>query len=272
MKRYRTGKDYPRRIRGVLAATGLAALLGIGPAMAQDSAQNEANNPLTPKITLNLHDYYVPRMFDLGDEWSNQLLFRGVIPFKAFGRGQLFRFTLPVVSAPQFPSGRDVGLGDLTVMDIIPFKRGAMEYGLGPLLVLPTASEDSLGAGKWQAGLVGLAVASRPKGILGALVTWQASFAGEDDRDDVQLLTVQPLILRNFPGGWYLRSTAIMNFNLENGDYAVPVGLGLGRVVPVNPGTTANFFLEPQYTVSHEGSGQPEWQIFAGVNFQFDLK
>ena len=30
-----------------------------------------------------------------------------------------------------------------------------------------------------------------------------------------------------------------------------------------------NIFLEPQFSILHEGSGQPKVQLFAGINLQF---
>ncbi|WP_313534276.1 hypothetical protein [Haematobacter sp.] len=254
------------RLVPYLVACALA--LSANLTQAQQLDQNEANNPLTPKITLNLHDYYVPRFYDLDDRWANQLLFRGVIPFEAFGRGQLFRFTLPIATAPNFTSGHKTGLGDLTIMNIVPFASGKVDYGVGALLVLPTASDDLLGAGKWQAGLAGLVIAPETWGILGGLVTWQTSFAGDGDREDVHLLTVQPIANYNLPNGWYLRSGATWNFDLQNGDYAIPVGFGAGRVIPISRTTTINLFIEPQYTLWHEGPAQPKWQVFAGINIQ----
>ena len=48
----------------------------------------------------------------------------------------------------------------------------------------------------------------------------------------------------------------------------MPVGLGAGKVMQMGK-VTANFFVEPQYTVYHYGEQVPHWQIFAGMNFQF---
>ncbi len=237
------------------------------------NSQNESNNPLTPKITLNVHDYYVPSFYGLDDRQANQLLLRGVIPHKLFDAPQLFRFTLPIAEAPTFPDGTDSGLGDLTLIDWFMFKGGGLEFGVGPLLVAPTASTEALGAGKWQAGAAGIVVAAREWGILGSLVTFQQSFAsqgGDTDRDDVSLLTVQPLAIYNLPEGFYLRSTAIWNFDFDKGDYYIPVGLGVGKVWQLGGGATLNTFIEPQYTVFHDGVA-PQWQIFAGVNLQFSF-
>lgn len=252
-----------------LAAALILALATEAPA---HEAVNEANNPLTPKITVNLQGYYVPSFVDLHDKHANQFLLRGLLPSDLGGVPQLFRFTLPIATSPQAPDGYVTGLGDLTLMDlfILP-KRGDVTFGAGPLFVLPTATDDALGNGKWQAGGAGVVVAPQSWGLLGGLVTYQASFAGRGNREDVNLLTVQPILNVNLKDGWYLRSSATWNFNLENGASYVPVGLGVGKVVPINKRVTMNTFLEPQYTVWHGGPGAPRWQIFAGENFQLAL-
>ncbi len=233
---------------------------------------NAANNPLTPKITLNFHDYYVPELGGLpGDRQANQFLLRGLVPSDLFGAPQLIRFTLPVATAPEFPSGYTTGLGDLTLMDVFLIPGKEVSFGAGPLFVLPTATDDALGNGKWQAGIAGVAVAPQGWGLIGGLATYQASFAGESDRNDVSLATFQPIVNFNLKDGFYLRSTAIWNFDLESGNYSVPVGFGVGKVFQVSDKVTMNPFVEPQYTVFDHGRGNPEWQVFVGVNFQFAL-
>src|SRR6188508_3703337 len=78
---------------------------------------NAANNPLTPSITFNFQDYYFPSLFGVPDRDANQYLQRGLIPHKLFGTPQLFRYTLPVATAPAFPRGSETGLGDLFLVD-----------------------------------------------------------------------------------------------------------------------------------------------------------
>lgn len=261
------------RKRWFRAGALFALMLGwSSAAFAQEhEAVNAANNPLTPKVTINFHDYYVPELTDLPDRYANQFLFRGLIPLDLLGAPQLLRFTLPVATAPDFPTGYETGLGDLTLMDLFVFPGKEVSFAAGPILVLPTATDDLLGAGKWQAGAAGVVIAPQKWGLLGGLVTYQASFAGDDDRKDVSLATVQPIVNFNLKDGFYLRSSAIWNFDLESGNYSVPVGFGIGKVVEVSEKVTMNAFIEPQYTVFSHGAGQPEWQIFAGVNFQFAL-
>jgi hypothetical protein len=48
----------------------------------------------------------------------------------------------------------------------------------------------------------------------------------------------------------------------------VPLGLGVGKVIPAG-NIIYNCFVETQYTILDDGAGQPETQLFLGVNMQF---
>lgn len=259
----------------VAAVITVTVLAGDLPASAQQPSSadtNAANNPLTPKITINFHDQVAPELYDL-DQASNAFLFRGVVPHKLGGVPQLFRYTLPVVTAPDGQGGSASGLGDLNLIELFPFvwKQARIELAVGPQFTLPTATNDATGSGKWQAGLAMLAIAPRSFGIAGALVTWQHSFAGDDTRPTQNGLSVQPLFIYNLPQGWYLRSTGTWNFALAQDTYVIPVGAGVGKVWARHSGATVNAFFEPQFTVAHDGAGQPKFQIFTGLNLQFPL-
>ncbi|MFC4314024.1 hypothetical protein ACFPN2_33425 [Steroidobacter flavus] len=239
---------------------------------AATNASNQANNPLQPSIMLNVNDYYIPSLYGLPDRDANIALVRGLVPHLAFDHPQLLRFTLPINTTPTFPNGHDSGLGDLTIFNMALFqnKRHGLAWGVGPVLTAPTASEDSLGTGKWQGGASGAVVAVRSWGLAGALVIAQDSFAGDDDRRDAGSATVQPIVFYNLPHGAYLRSTGIWSFDLHSDDYYVPVGLGVGKVWSMAPKVQVNGFVEPQFTVLHEGIA-PHWQLYVGFNVQYLL-
>jgi hypothetical protein len=235
---------------------------------------NAANNPLTPKITVNLHDQGGLKLYDLSPG-SNAFLLRGLIPHKLGGTGQLFRFTMPMeVNSPNGTGGSVVGVGDLNIIDLFPFllKKAKMEMAVGPQFTFPTASERLTGTGKYQMGVATLVIAPRKWGIGGTLITWQHSIGGDSSRNTQNSLQVQPLVLYNLPQAWYLRSTAIVNVDIEQGNYVLPLGIGAGKVWVLPSGTSINAFCEPQFSVAHNGAGQPEIQIFGGVNFQFPLR
>lgn len=139
-------------------------------------------------------------------------------------------------------------------------------------LAKATAAHRETGSGKWQGGLAGIIIASQRWELLSTLATWQQSFAGSGKRPDQNNLSFQPLVLHNVPKGWYLRSTATSNFDLQRGNYAIPVGLGAGKVRVLKGGATLNAFIEPQWTAARSGVGQPQFQVFVGINLQFPVK
>ena len=234
---------------------------------------NKANNPLTPAITVNFQDQGAPELYDL-DQGSNAFLIRGVLPHKLGGLPQIVRYTLPVETVPNGKGGMETGLGDLNLFDlaIFPLKKARMALGFGPQFTFPTATETLADTGKWQAGAAAVVVDPRKWGMMGALITWQHSFAGDDNRPDQSVLVTQPLFLLNLPNGWYLRSTAGWTFDLVQDHYSIPIGTGAGKVWLLHGGANINVFAEPQWTVAWSGAGQPHFQVFGGMNMQFPLK
>lgn len=241
-----------------------ASQLGAAEPTAEELAN--ANNPLADIKAVNLQNYYVPKLYGLDGEVANTFWVRGVRPT---GR-VLWRASLPLVTVPAAMEPVS-GLGDFNIFGAYLLKQDPkLTFGVGPQLVAPTASRDELGAGKWQAGLAAVAFAvPSPKLQYGALVTWQASFAGDEDRRDTSVLATQVFGMWQLGGGTYLRSAPLWVFDLRTGYYNVPFGFGIGKVTKVDK-TVFNIFVEPQFTILHNGVGQPALQIFTGLNMQFE--
>jgi hypothetical protein len=91
-----------------------------------------------------------------------------------------------------------------------------------------------------------------------------------EDRSTQNNLQAQPFGIYKLPEGLSLRSTATWNFDLQRGDYYIPLGFGVGEVWKLAGGTTLNLFVEPEWTSAHAGVA-PKWQIFSGLNMQFPL-
>jgi hypothetical protein len=223
-----------------------------------------ANNPLENASAINFQNYYVPKLYDLPDKSSNTAWVRGALSTWRI----LWRASLPLSTVPGVDESVS-GLGDFNIFGAFLFSD---KIGVGPLVAAPTATDDALGSGKWQGGVAGIYFnADSPQLQFGGLVTWQASFAGDEDRDDTNLLALQYFANWQLGNGYYLRSTPIWAFNLEKNTYNVPLGLGIGKVLKAG-NQVYNMFIEPQYTVLHDGIGQPELQFFGGVNIQFVRK
>ena len=72
-----------------------------------------------------------------------------------------------------------------------------MDLGVGPSITVPTATDDSLGSGKWSAGATAVALAQPDWGTYGVLVRQLWSFAGDSDRADVSQGLVEGFVNYN---------------------------------------------------------------------------
>jgi hypothetical protein len=87
---------------------------------------------------------------------------------------------------------------------LCPSTTGNFTWGVGPSILLPTATDTVLGTGKWSVGPAAVGLVTQGPIVAGGLVSQLWSFAGDSDRVNVSLFTFQPFFNYNFDGGWYL--------------------------------------------------------------------
>jgi hypothetical protein len=259
------------------AAVVAAVLFGLaGAAAAQEKAPPpdvaaQANNPLANFTAFNVHNYYIGELTDL-DENGNAFWMRFAKPFRLGKTSWLMRASLPVNTLPVGETlAHETGLGDLNVFAayLIPMGGRKLSVGIGPQITAPTASKDGLGSDKWSVGLVHtLFNFGSKKFQYGYLLSWQASVAGREEAADVNLGSFQPFLFYQLGRGTYLRSSAVSMSNFENSTYTVPIGFGIGQVIP-RAKVVFNAFVELQYSVADKGAGYAKWQIFFALNTQF---
>ena len=162
----------------VVRAASIVMMAGLGLTREADAADvNSSNNPLTQVVTIQIQDYispYVNRVAGTGNEFQA----RGLIPFQLFDTDQLVRFTVPVDTIPEVPGSSTTGLSNFEMFDLTLIPTGIATFGVGPLLVAPTAGNSTLGTDKWQAGAAAVAVMPRKWGLFAQVLTYQHSFGG----------------------------------------------------------------------------------------------
>lgn len=246
----------------------IAVMLALGTTVIAEELSDEAqaNNPLADITAFNIQNYYIPSLSELDDQNANTFYLRAAQPI---GRW-LFRGSIPIRRVPTGPGTTTSGLGDLDAFFAYLFKtRPSRAFGVGPQIGFPTASEDETGSGKYDAGVAAVYFnGDKAHFQWGGLLTWRKSFAGDDDRADKNVIAAQPFYFFQLGKGLYFRGAPIWVFNLETNDYHVPVGLGIGKVMPKG-NTVFNFFIEPQYTILDRGPAQPEMQWYMALNMQF---
>jgi hypothetical protein len=123
------------------------------------------------------------------------MLRKVVLPFKLNDDWNLIsRTILPLIYQPVLAPGVGdvVGLGDIQEqLYLSPGKASSFIWGAGPVLQFPTATDMAIGSGKWAAGPAGVALVMNGHWVVGALANNIWSYAGDNSRADVNLLTVQ---------------------------------------------------------------------------------
>ncbi|NJN28683.1 MAG: hypothetical protein HC819_23245 [Cyclobacteriaceae bacterium] len=252
------------------------AIFTVLPLLAQEEEATpstaQANNPLANMTALSFQNYYIPKLSESPDGiYMNTTWVRLAKPLS--GGKFLLRASLPL-STLGVPNTAGVintesGLGDINAfLSYNFFSNATTTIGIGPSITAPTASNDLLGAGKWQLGFAFVAFLVQSETLqIGSLITWQASVAGDDSRSNTNLGAFQPFYIWQLGKGTYLRGVPTWAFDFEKEAYSVPFALGIGKVIKVD-NTVFNMYVEPQYSVYIKGA-QPIFQILTGINLQF---
>ena len=162
-----------------------------------DEVNKELSNPISSIWSISFQQNNYPLEIEgKEDRWNSNLNFQPVLPVALTRNWNLI--TRPVVTVfnsvphpnPHNPSeiSRTTGFGDTVFMEMLaptPKLVGKWLFGVGPTFILPTASSDFTGQGKWQVGPAAVAGYLSDKWIVGAFVQNWTSFAGSGNRQDV---------------------------------------------------------------------------------------
>lgn len=131
------------------------------------------------------------------------------------------------------PGPRATGLSDLVHVSFFsPEQSGSLIWGAGAALGIPTATEKVLGSGKWSAGPALRLTYRKGPWNLGVVGAQRWSFAGDEDRADVNQLMLRCTFRRQLGEHWYLVSAPIVTANwnaVSDERWLLPLGGGIGR-------------------------------------------
>ncbi|MCP4798541.1 MAG: neuromedin U [bacterium] len=211
-----------------------------------ENLAKEAQNPIASMISFPIQwnatpaTQWAPSLIDpkaKRNRTQNIVNIQPVVPFSVSKDLTIVTRTIvPFVNQP-WANGTDInGLGDINPsVFFVPTLKGDLTIGLGPTMVIPSATDIRLSSQRWSAGPSAVMVYSKGPWVLGGLANNIWSFAGSSGRD-VNKLLVQPFINYNMPKGWYLTSSPVITSNWnakDNEGWTVPLGIGIGRVFKI---------------------------------------
>lgn len=262
----------------VAPAVVAATLMVAAAAGAKDSNESDlarkTQNPVSDLISLPFQNN---TDFAIGpdDDTRNVLNIQPVWPFSVTPKWNMITRTIaPLISVPEVVpgEGRTFGLGDISFTAFLaPSAPSKLIWGVGPVLLLRTATDDLLGSDKWSLGPSAVALRSDGPWVYGALFNNVWSIAGDSDRADVNQMLLQPFLNYNLAKGWYLVSAPIItaNWEAEKSDtWTVPLGLGAGKILRLGR-LPVNVSAQGYYNVEKPETRGAEWQLRAQVQLLF---
>ena len=270
----------------ILALTAAHGVTQAQEESAQDSGASlraAAQNPISSMYSLPFK-FTFDNGATNGD--ANFLNIQPVLPVTVGDWNLVNRIIIPLANAPggipglpnnpgvgdPGESGRTSGLGDINYSLFFNPRepKGKLIGGVGGSITAPTASDDRLGSGKWSAGPTVIGLVQPGWGTYGGLVRHLWSFAGEDNRRDVNQSLIELFVNYNLDKGWYLISDSVItvDWEIKSGDkVTLPLGGGFGKIFQVG-NQPMNARVEAYYNAIRP-DGAPDWTIGGTIQWLF---
>lgn len=243
------------------------------PQLGNDALARELSNPTTFLASLANKIKYTTFKGDLpgaDDQGAWTYTFQPVLPFpQSNGYNLIFRPGFPVlIDQPSFDAAKvefdsETGMGDIS-FDLVYGKtlKSGLLWSAGIFGVLPTATDDALGADQWKLGpdiVLGLI---KKWGVLGILYTHVWDVAGEDDFD-TSFSSLQYFYFFSIGDGWQIGAgpTIAYDWEADSGNkLTLPAGLGVAKTTRIGD-TPLKLALQVFKTVERPDDFGSDWSV-----------
>ena len=241
------------------------------PALAQDAdaLAKQTQNPVSSLISVPLQGNWD---FGLGDNEATGTLLN-IQPVMPFGitpsTNVILRVIMPLASQPGPEGARINGLGDIVATAFFsPAESGRIIWGVGPVVLLPAATNNSLGSEKFGVGPSAVALTQPGKWTLGALFNHIWSTSGASDRSDVDTTYLQPFANYNLGRGLSAGVSVEASANWEADEtWTAPLLFNVSKVTLLGK-RPVSFAVAAGPTIANPDGGA-HWRFRLSATFLF---
>lgn len=263
----------------------LAQVLFMTQAIADSDLAKQAQNPIANLISLplqnntnfkagpsertqNILNLQPVWPLSINEDWN--VITRTILPVVYVTEGKYYG---DGVVPSEIETDRIFGLGDTTFTAFFsPKDSGNITWGIGPVALIPTSTDDFTGAGDWGGGISAVVLGMPGNWVVGSLFSNIWTPKEDNGNRAVNLFTWQYFINYNIPdsGGLYLTSAPIINANWEkksDNRWIVPFGGGVGKIFKIGK-QPVNGQVAAYYNVEKPKFGA-DWQLRLQLQFLF---
>jgi hypothetical protein len=205
---------------------------------AEHSAEELAkklSNPVSSLISFPIQTNFDFGMGSGGSGWRMTMNVQPVIPIALSPRWNLIsRTILPIIHQGNVvaPGTGQSGLGD-TVQSffISPNKTEPFIWGLGPVVLIPTATNEFLGSDQLGLGPTLVVLKQQGPWTYGALFNHIWRVAGGDDKPSVNATFMQPFLNYSTKDGWTYGINTESTYDWTGSSWSVPIHFSVSKVV-----------------------------------------
>jgi hypothetical protein len=175
------------------------------------------------------------------------------------------RTIVPLVDQQGFPSNamNESGLGDVVASQFFSPKAPTASgwiWGAGPVELLPTASDEALGAEKWGLGPTAVALKQVGPWTIGGLANHIWSVAGDDDRADINATFLQPFVSYVTKTHTTFGVNTESTYDWENSAWSVPLNAQVAQLFKIGP-QIMQLTLGARYWAESPEGGPEGWGL-----------
>jgi hypothetical protein len=251
-------------LAALVAAAGTATLVQAQEGDQAAELAKKLANPISSLISVPIQANYDEDIGpnEEGSQWRINV--QPVIPFSISEDWNVITRTIvPVIDQSDIPvKGQgEWGLGDIVASQFFspkaPTSRGWI-WGAGPVWLIPTATDETLGAEKFGLGPTAVALKQSGPWTYGALANHLWSVAGEEDRADVNATFIQPFLAFVTKTYTTLGINTEATYDWEGEAWSVPINLNVAQMLKI-AGQPFQIAAGPRYWAESPDFGPEGW-------------